>query len=333
MKRRTFTQGLAAALALPLVTMPGIKPWAQDPMKLKVRLDFSPWGMHAAMHLAQQKGWFNEQGLEVEIKDGTGTTATLQLLAAGQVDVGQVALGTMAVAKSNGLDLISIAGFARTGDLAVMSDRDLNVKVPTDLIGKKLVCFTTSPWTPFIDAFLKTNGMTRSQIDLVMVAPTAMLSTYLSGNSDGFLSQAPFGQPQVAKMRPASALLLSDSGISFPSYGLATTPRNLESKREALAFFSNIQLRAWKYINDGHVDEAVAAILQQRPHARLDGTILKNQIESYAPFFESPTEKGLAIGLQSESDWLAAIHSLEQTGQIKPGQKPSAFYTNELLAS
>ena len=30
--------------------------WAAD--KLVVRLDFSAWGLHGAMHLAQQKGWF-----------------------------------------------------------------------------------------------------------------------------------------------------------------------------------------------------------------------------------------------------------------------------------
>src|SRR3546814_2801807 len=95
--------------------------------------------MHGAMHLAQQKGWFAEQGLNVDIQDGTGTINTLQLLAAGKVDVGQVSLGTMAVAKEHGLDLISIAGFARTGDLAVMTGKTLNVKTPKDLIGKKIV--------------------------------------------------------------------------------------------------------------------------------------------------------------------------------------------------
>lgn len=332
MKRRTLSTGLAAMIALPVLSLGGAPARAQGAEKLRVRLDFSPWGMHGAMHLALQKGLFKAQGLDVEVQDGTGTISTLQLLSAGQADIGQVALGTMAVAKENGLDLISVAGFARTGDLAVLMDQSLGIKTPKDLAGKKIVCFTTSPWAPFIEPFLKANGMTKSSIELVMVAPSAMISTYASGNSDGFMSQAPFGQPMVLKTRKASALLLGDSGISFPSYGLALTPKTLESKREAIAKFVQVQVKAWQYIHDGHVDEAVAAIIAQRPNAKLDADVLRGQIAAYRPFFESPTAKSLSFGLQTDADWAAAIKSMEQTGQIKPGHKPSDYYTNALLA-
>ncbi|MFC4275627.1 ABC transporter substrate-binding protein [Achromobacter aloeverae] len=314
---------LAAGLAL--------SPAARAADKLLVRLDFSPWGMHGAMHLALQKGWFKQAGLEVEVQDGTGTINTLQLLAAGQVDVGQVALGTMAVAKENGLDLMSIAGFARTGDLAVLMDEKQGVKSPKDLAGKKIVCFTTSPWAPFIDPFLKVNGLSRSEVSVVMVAPSAMVSTYASGNSDGLMTQAPFGQPMVRKTRPASALLLADSGISFPSYGLVATPSTIKDKGEALRKFVDVQLRAWKYIYDGHIDEAVAAIIADRPNAKLDPDVLREQLQAYRPFFESPSKPGLAFGVQTDADWKAAIETLEKTGQIKPGRVPADYYTNALL--
>ncbi len=298
---------------------------------LLVRLDFSPWGMHGAMHLAKQKGWFKEQGLDVEIQDGTGTINTLQLLAAGRVDVGQVSVGTMAVAKENGLDLISIAGFARTGDLAVMLDEKLGVKSPQDLKGKKIVCFTTSPWAPFIEPYLQANGLKKGEVEIVMVAPSAMVSTYASGNADGFMSQAPFGQPMVKKTRPASALLLADSGISFPSYGLVSTPAMLSSKRDAIKKLVQVQLRAWNYIYDGHIEEAVQAILAERPNAKLDADVLRGQLEAYRAFFKSPSGGDLPIGVQTDEDWAAAIKSMEQTGMIKAGHKPSDYYTNALI--
>jgi len=332
MKRRNLTTGLAAMLALPAISLRSAPAFAQGAEKLLVRLDFSPWGMHAAMHLAQQKGLFKAQGLDVEVQDGTGTISTLQLLAAGQVDIGQVALGTMAVAKENGLDLMSFAGFARTGDLAVLVDESLGVKTAKELAGKKIVCFTTSPWAPFIEPFLKANGMSKASVNLVMVAPSAMISTYASGNSDAFMSQAPFGQPMVLKTRKASAILLGDSGINFPSYGLAATPKTIDSKRDAMAKFTQIQVKTWQYIYDGHVDEGVNAVIAQRPNAKLDPDVLRGQILAYRTFFESPSAKGQPFGLQSDADWAGAIRSMEQTGQIKPGHKPSDYYTNALLA-
>src|SRR5690606_40478100 len=43
---------------------------AQSLEPLKVRLDWTPWGVHGAIHLAQQKGWFKEAGLAPSIEDG-----------------------------------------------------------------------------------------------------------------------------------------------------------------------------------------------------------------------------------------------------------------------
>src|SRR5690606_32756563 len=118
---------------------------------------------------------------------------------------------------------------------------------------------------------------------------SAMVSTYASENADGFMSQAPFGQPMVKKARAASALLLADSGISFPSYGLVSTPTMLESKRDAIKKLVQVQLKAWNYIYDGHIDEAVDAILAQRPNAKLDRDVLRGQLVAYEAFFASPT--------------------------------------------
>ncbi len=330
--RFTIFRRLAGMLAFTAIGMAVAAAPAKAAESLLVRLDFSPWGMHGAMHLAKEKGWFAEQGLDVEIQDGTGTINTLQLLAAGKVDVGQVSVGTMAVAKENGLDLISIAGFARTGDLAVLLDEKLGVKSPKDLMGKKIVCFTTSPWAPFIQPYLKANGLKKGEVEVVMVAPSAMVSTYASGNADGFMSQAPFGQPMVKKTREASALLLADSGISFPSYGLVSTPAMIGSeKKDAVKKLVQVQQRAWNYIYDGHIEEAVAAIIAQRPNAKLDADVLRGQLQAYKAFFKSPTGGDLPIGVQTDADWADAIKSMEQTGLIKAGHTPADYYTNALL--
>ena len=117
---------------------------AQAADKLTVRLDFIAWGTHAAMHLANEKGWFKEAGLDVEVQDGTGSGNTIQLVAAGQADIGQVQLGVMAVAKEKGADLISIAGWFRKSDLAVLVDRDSPISTIADLKGKSIVNFNGS---------------------------------------------------------------------------------------------------------------------------------------------------------------------------------------------
>ena len=320
-------KAVLSGLALSLALVSGLSTAAE---KLTVRLDLYPWGIHAAMHLAKEKKWFEEAGLDVDVQDGTGTVSTLQMVGAGSVDVGQVQLGNMAMAMDSGMDLISFAGFVRKGDLAIMVDEKSNIKTDKDLIGKKLVCFTASPWTPFIKPFFKNAGDEKNAV--VMVPPAAMVSTYASGNADGFMSIAPFGVPLVKKLRPARAIMLTDYGMSFPSYGLMATQDTLKKKGPALAKLAQIQVRAWEYIYKGNIDEAVKAMIAQRPNAKLDPDVLRHQIDMYRNFFESPSQKNLRFGMQTDAEWNAAIKTMEQIGVLKPGSKASRYYTNALLS-
>jgi NitT/TauT family transport system substrate-binding protein len=320
--RRSFLAVVAAAL----VASPAL---AAE--KLVVRMDLSPWGVQAAMQLAKEKKWFDEAGLDVEIQDGTGTISTLQLVGAGRVDVGQVQLGPMAIAKEKYPDLMSFAGFVRKGDLAAMVDKKLKVTDAKGLVGKKLLCFTNSPWAPFIKPFLAANGIAEDQVNVVMVAPTAVVATYLTGEGDGFLSVMPDSEPRVRATRPVTSVLLADSGITFPSYGLVATTGTLAKRKDELRKLAQIQARAWDYIYAGHVDEAVNAIIAQRPNVKLDPVVLRNQIEIYRSFFPSPTTPNLPTGVQADADWVAAIKTLERLELIKPGHKPSDYYTNDLI--
>src|SRR6202795_4853203 len=95
---------------------------AQD--KLSVRLDFSPWGVQAAMHLAQNQGWFKQANLDVDIQDAPGSGNTIQLVNAGQADVGQVEVGLVGSARAKGAMIRSIAAFQRRTDLCILVDKD-----------------------------------------------------------------------------------------------------------------------------------------------------------------------------------------------------------------
>lgn len=299
--------------------------------KLSVRLDFSPWGIHAAMHLANEKGWFKEAGLSVEVIDGKGTNNTIQLIASGQGDVGQVQLGPMAVAVERGLPLMSFAGWARKSDLAVLVPQDSGIKTVEDLAGKKGVCFSASPWAPYIDQFLSNGGSSREDFNVAMVAPASMVGTYLSGEADAILTVAPFGLPLVKKIRPAYAILSADYGVAFPSYGLIAHKETLQNKRGALTKLAQVQQRAWNYIFDGHIDEAVNAIVAARPDAKFGPGVLKGQIEGYREFFYTERTKDKPIGWQSAGDWQDAITTMATAGLIKSSRTPEDYFTNDLL--
>lgn len=299
--------------------------------KLSVRLDFSPWGVHAAMHLAKEKGWFKDAGLDVDIQDGRGSGNTLQLVNAGQVDVGQIQLGLLSQARANGAAVKSFAGWDRRTDLAALVDKDSPITKVSDFTGKTLVVFAASPWAPFIDYWLKQGGLDRTKANILFVDPAALWGTYVAKRADALLSTPPSALPVAEASRPSKAILAEDAGIAFPSYGLIATEKTLTDRKAALAKLVEVQSKAWAYLRDGHTDEGVAAIVSQRPDAKLDKKALAEQIRLSIDFMDTPATKGKPIGWQAEADWIAALKSMESAGGIKPGWKASDYYTNEFI--
>ena len=299
--------------------------------KLTVRLDFLPWGVHAAMHLAQTKGWFEAAGLEVEVQDGRGSNHTLQLVNARQVDVGQIQLGLLPLARKQGAELTSFAGWLRRTDLCVLVDRGSGLTTIADLKGKSLVVFAASPWAPFIDAFLAAGGLDRTNTEVLFVDPAALWGTYTSGRADGMMSTLTSAVPLAEKSRPSDTILLSQAGITFPSYGLVAREETLANRRDTLARLVRVQQRAWEYLVDGHVEEGVEAMMAQRPDAMLDPTVLSGQIKLSIEQFNTPATEGKPLGWQAEYDWHAALASMEAAGIIKAGWSPSDYYTNDLV--
>src|SRR5699024_5443826 len=133
----SFAQKITASVALSI----GVAATSAAAENLTIRMDFSPWGIQAAMQLAQEKGWFEEAGLNVDIQDGRGSGNTLQLVDSGRVDVGQVQLGLLPQAREKGANVKAVAGWARRTDLGVLVDRDSDINTVEDFEGKTVAVF------------------------------------------------------------------------------------------------------------------------------------------------------------------------------------------------
>ncbi|GAA4334766.1 ABC transporter substrate-binding protein [Pigmentiphaga soli] len=322
---RTIIASIAGAVAIAASAA------AHADEKVTVRLDFSPLGFHAAMHLAREKGWFRREGLDVTIQDGSGSLNTMQLVAAGQADIGQVQLGLLVPARAKKVPLKSFAGYLRGSDLAVMVPRDSSINTLADLKGKKILCFSASPWAPFIDSFLAKAGLDRKSVNITMVSPTAMAGLYSSGEADGFMSVAPHQVPLLESTRPSKTIRMADYGLHFPSYGLVATEATLKNRSDMLRKFNKVQIETWEYIWNGHEDEAVQALIKQRPGMNLDPVTLKAQLEMNKPLFYTENTKDKRIGWQSAEDWKAALKSMREAGMDIGSARPEDYYTNDLM--
>ncbi|MBW3097044.1 ABC transporter substrate-binding protein [Pseudohoeflea coraliihabitans] len=297
---------------------------------LSVRLDFSPWGVHAGMHLAAQKGWFEEAGLDVDVQDGRGSGNTLQLVNSGQVDVGQIQLGLLGSARKQGAEVKSFAGFLRKTDLCVLVDEDSPIEEVADLEGKSVVVFAASPWAPFIDAFLAGGDLTQSDVEVLFVDPSALWGTYTAKRVDGLMSTVSSALPVAKANRPSKCLTLDQADLFFPSYGLIATEQTIEERGDELAKLVEVQQRAWQAIKDD-IELGVDAMIAQRPDANLNRDVVREQIQLSIDYFDTAATEGKPIGFQAKSDWEDALKGMERAGIIDSGWNTEDYYTNDLV--
>ena len=318
---------LAIGMVLPFAP---IQANAQAPEKIMVRLDWSPWGMQAPFYLAKDKGWFQEAGLDVTLEEGKGTVNTIQIVGnSNQYDAGHASLGSMMIARDKGLPLKALAVYMRASDIGLMVPTGSNINGPKDLKGKKVVFTPGSLEAPFIDAFLAAGNVKRGEIELTGVDAASKVAVYFAGKADGVFSSIPFMVPAAEATKPSRGILFSDTGLHFPSYGLIATEAKLKEKGPALKKLASIVGGAWRYILSGKQDEAVQALIRQRPQDKLDPKVIRGQIDLAGKFVDSPNSKGVPIGQNIDADWAEATKTLAGVGEIKRALDPTEYYTRD----
>jgi NitT/TauT family transport system substrate-binding protein len=321
--------GLVAVVAFS-VGMTAGQP-AQALEKVVLRTDFPPVAIHSGLFLAQLKGWWKEAGIDLEIQDGRGSTNTIQLVGAGQVDIAYVSLGPVMPAREVGMKIKSFAAVTHKGDLGVIYDPKKGINTPKDLAGKTLLCFTGSTWTPFIPMFLKAAGVDPNSVTVLNIDVNAMWSSYQAGQGDGVLSIPPWGMALVQNNRPSKAFDSADYGVPLLGYGLVSREETIASRAAVLAKVAQVTARAWTYIYDGHLEEGVNAIPTARPDVKLNSDIVRTALDHYRDYFFTAQSKGKPLWVQYDSEWEAALKTQESAGLIKPGHKTEEFYTNDAI--
>ena len=97
MFKKIAALGAAAVLGIGLLTGCGAQNAAQsdaansgsdDLQHLTVVLDWYPNALHAFLYEAQEKGYFAEEGLDVDIQSPAGVNDAMSMVAAGKADIG-----------------------------------------------------------------------------------------------------------------------------------------------------------------------------------------------------------------------------------------------------
>lgn len=237
---------------------------AADPLALQLR--GTPRAEFAGYYVAQDKGFYAEEGLEVTILPGGPGIAPTEALATGAADVAVDWLPSALLARERGLPVVNIAQPFHASALMLACLRESGIRRPEDLRGRMLGAWTGGGEYPLL-AWLNGLGLgvngapdgvtLRDQgagVDALLRKQAACI---MAMSHDEYLQLRAAGleDDDLVIFRPGDA-------DSVPEDGLYTLDQTLADPRmaDSLTRFVRASLRGWRQVEaqPGEAAEIVA---------------------------------------------------------------------------
>src|SRR5882757_3485113 len=233
---RSFMAGL---IGLALVAASEVAQSAED--KLSVRLDWQLTGYQVPFYWAKAKGYYKDSNLDVDIKPGSGSGLTINLVGSQQDDLGFADYLLMAAAAAKGMKVKAIYGVVQDGAWAVISHADKPIRTPADLTGKSIA--TTADQKALLDLFIKLNKIPAEQVTIRVVNAATRNTVFDQGQVDGLFSIT-IGSPmellvraQQGKSKPLIIMPFADFGPVPVAQGIIADEADPVVKRDAVRPF------------------------------------------------------------------------------------------------
>lgn len=198
----------------------------QTPLVRKsVRIGFARQSTNALGFVAQDKGYFSDEGLDVVVKEYSSGKLALEGMLAGETDIA-LGVGSVPVTSvaTRGVDLEIISGLSSTDNYQrIIARRDRGITRPEDLKGKRIATQELSDVHFFLSIFLEKYGLSQKDVSLSFVPPDLLTGALSDGDIDAISMREPFISQAEA--------LLSDNAIIFDAPGLILTKEYVVASR------------------------------------------------------------------------------------------------------
>jgi NitT/TauT family transport system substrate-binding protein len=228
-------------VSLVLVTAASTPTTASE--KVTFVMSWSPDARWAAEFLAKERGYFAQEGLDVNFVHQRGSLASLQQVGAGAAEFGSPDAADVIFAREKGVPIKSITLAGRNTGVAFMSLKETNITKPEDLVGKKVgVQRASATWVGF-QALMAKHGVDVDKLEKIEAAfglevlllkkvdirPVMVFNEYVLA---------------VHKGIPVNVMWLPDYGLNLPGMTISTNERTLKDRPKVVQGWVNATLRA-----------------------------------------------------------------------------------------
>jgi NitT/TauT family transport system substrate-binding protein len=294
---------------------------------MALQLNWNPNAEHAPYYLGKKLGFYEEAGIDLEIRPGTGSGNAVKLVGTGDSPFGIALADALVFGRSQGVPALSVAVLLQQNPVVFVSFKEKGIVKPEDVYGKKVALNPQSTGYALWVAYTEAAGLDRSKIEEVNVT-TAELPLLISGEVDvtGALVIDEV-ETLLADGRELNIIDLADFGIDVYGNTLITSDAFAAEHPDEAQRFVDASIRSWEYSID-HVDEAVAALTEAVPE-----TDVAVETAKWGPMKDlaNGPDDNTPFGQQTLEGWTQTVETFEIEGLVDEPVDPATIFTNEFL--
>lgn len=298
----TVPLGVALAFSVP----GGVLAGQPAPEKVTFLMDWVIGGKHALFYPALEKGYYREQGLDVEIQRGTGSQETAAAVDRGLADFGFADAGVVTLEVARGARLKVLGIVFDEQPLMFITLKDSGIKTPRDFVGKRYGTALASMSGALFPAFMRLNKLDPAQVKMINVEIASTIPALFAGQIDFTAGYSNSGLPiawfsAVKEGKEVVSIPAGDYGLDIYSNGIIVTQRTIETRQDTIRRFMLATYLGLKYAAE-HPQEALDMVFARHPEIR-NKEIARAQFREALRNFLTPAARKNGLGWMDAAKW------------------------------
>ncbi len=283
----------------------------KDLEEFDVVLDWYPNAVHAFIYEAIEKGYYEEEGLHVNIRFPASVSDGISLPAAGKADLGIFYLQNTIIAAANeDVPIRSVGAILQSPLNIIMSLKEKNITSPADLVGKTIGYSGSTETEAIIKSNMENVGADTSDVKLVDVG-FDLMSSMTTGNVDATIGcmvnhEVPQMEEEGFKV---NYFFPTDYGVpNYYELVFLAGNKQLKENPEKIEKFLRASKRGFEDMK-ANPEEALGILLknQNAENFPLSATVERKSMATVLPIMETENAEFLsqtADVWQKNADWL-----------------------------
>jgi len=294
---------------------------AQAKEKVVLMLNWYLYSEHAPFFIGKERGYYDQEGIDLEIQEGRGSGVTVQAVAANTATFGYVDVPTMIKAAAKGAPVKAVGVVLQLSPMSVMGFAEKNIRTPKDLAGKTVAVTPGDSMSQIWPLFLKKTGVNETDFKTVSGDAQTKLNAVMTGQADLLLG---YVMDQAIKLQDATGkaiypIRFADYGVNLISSGIIVNSETLKTKPDLVKRFLRATTRALEDA-EKNPEAAVDAMLKANPKAGVRETLIIGLKQTTALYHtkETASQRPMRVTMGNVGE---SLDLLAQYGGLDPATK------------